>query len=166
MRALLRSLTPSDAQIVAARYTGIPSPVLAASFGVSMRWIDKIEQAAPDQLISQPTLFTDLDALRSLKDFAEDKVSGVLQEFLLDQTLPATAYIKDYLRQRERRCKLCGRPAQYRPVAVDVTSRANRRREMPRENGRPREYCSNRCRQRAYRDRQRINRGNQSLSEA
>lgn len=159
MRAVLRSLTPSDAQIVAARYTGIPSAVLAASFGVSMRWIDKIEERAAAQLISQPTLFMDIDALRSLKDFAEDKVSGVLQEFLLDETLPATAHIKDYLRQREQRCKVCGRPVQYRPIAVDVTPRGSHRRGMPRENGRPREYCSNRCRQRAYRDRQHAKEG-------
>lgn len=166
MRALLRSLTPPDAQIVAARYTGIPSTVLAASFGVSVRWIDKIEQRAAEQLISQPTLFTDVDALRSLKDFAEDKVSGVLQEFLVDETLPATAHIKDYLRQREQRCKVCGRPVQNGPIAADVTARVSRRREVPRKNGRPREYCSNRCRQRAYRDRQRVNRWNQSHSGA
>jgi hypothetical protein len=165
MRALLRSLTPSDAQIVAARYTGIPSAVLAASFGVSVHWINKIEQYAAEQLISQLTLFIDLDALRSLEDFAEDKVSGVLQEFLLDETLSATARIKDYLRQRDRRCKACGRPVQYQPIAPDVAARAGNRREVPRENGRPREYCSNQCRQRAYRDRQRENSGNQFRSD-
>jgi len=159
LRDLLRSLTPSDAQIVAARYMGIPGAVLAASLGVSVRWIDKIEQHVAAELISQPTLFTDVDAIRSLRDFAEDRVSGVLQEFLLDETLPATVHIKDHLRQREQRCKMCGRPVQYRPIAVDATERASRRKGMPRENGRPREYCSNRCRQRAYRDRQRVSRG-------
>jgi hypothetical protein len=159
MRALLRSLTPNEAQIVAARYTGIPSAVLAASSGVSVRWIEKLEQHAAEQLISQPTLFTDLDALRSLKDFAEDKVSGVLHEFLVDETLPATAHIKDYLRQREQGCKMCGRPVQRVFIGMTVSARVNRREEVPRENGRPREYCSNRCRQRAYRDRQRITNG-------
>ena len=153
MRGLLRSLTPSDAQVVAARYMGIPGAVLAVSFGASVRWIDKIEQRVAAELASQPTIFTDVDALQSLKDFAEDRVSGVLEGFLLDEALPATAHIRDYLRQREQRCKVCGRPVRYRPIAVDATARASRRREMPRETGRQREYCSNRCRQRAYRDR-------------
>jgi hypothetical protein len=142
LRDLLRSLTPSDAQIVAARYMGIPSTVLATSFGVSVRWIERIEQHAATELISQPSLFTNVDAIRSLRDFAEDRVSGVLQEFLLNETLPTTLYIKDYLWQREQRCKVCGRPVQYRPIAVGATARASRRRRMPRENGRPREYCS------------------------
>lgn len=163
LRDLLRSLTPSDAQVVAARYMGIPGAVLALSFGTSVRWIDNIEQRVAAELASQPTFFTDVDALLSLKDFAEDRVGGVLEEFLLDETLPTTVHIKDYLRQREQRCKVCGRPVRYRPIAVGATARASRRRGMPGENGRPREYCSNRCRQRAYRDRKRQQRRSVSL---
>jgi hypothetical protein len=159
LRDLLRSLAPSEAQVVAARYLGIPGAVVAESFGTSVRGIDKIEQRAAAELASQPTLFTDLNALLSLKNFVEDRVSGVLEEFLLDETLPATVHIKDYLRQREQRCKVCGRPVRYRPIAVDATARASRRRGIPGENGRPREYCSNRCRQRAYRGRKRVNSG-------
>ena len=163
LRDLLRSLAPSDAQIVAARYIGIPSTVLAASLGVNVRWIDRIEQHAAAELTSQPTLFTDVDALRSLRDFAEDRVSGVLREFLLDETLPATVHIKDHLRLREKRCRVCGRPLLLRPIAVEATARASQRRGMGRENGRPREYCSNRCRHRAYRDRRRLDRGSSPI---
>jgi hypothetical protein len=152
---LLRSLDPTDAQVVAARYMGIPGTVLAESFGTSVRGIDRIEQRVIAELGPNPTLFTDFDALLSLQDFAEDRVSGVLEGFLLNETLPTTAYIKEYLRQREPRCKVCGRQVRYRPVAVGATQRASRRREAPRENGRPREYCSNPCRQQAYRDRKR-----------
>jgi hypothetical protein len=163
LRGLLRSLAPSDAQVVAARYMGIPGAVLAVGFGASVRWIDKVEQRVAAELGPQPTIFTDVDALRGLKDFAEDRVSGVLEEFLLDETLPATAHIKDYLRQREQRCKVCGQPVRYRPIAVDATARASRRRGTPRETGRPREYCSNRCRQRAYRNRKREHRRSAAL---
>jgi hypothetical protein len=151
---LLHSLAPSDAQVVAARCMGIPRAVLAVSFRTTTHWIDKVEQRVTAELVFQPTIFTDVYALRCLEDFAEDRVSGVLEEFLLDEALPATGHIKDYLRQREPRCQACGRLVQYRP-----TTRVSRGRGMPHETGRPREFCSNRCRQRAYRDRKRMSKG-------
>ena len=46
LRDLLRSLAPSEAQVVAARYMSIPGAILAESFGTSVRGIDKIEQRA------------------------------------------------------------------------------------------------------------------------
>jgi hypothetical protein len=127
-----------------------------------VRRVDQIEQrVAADLSLHQPNLFTDYDALLSLKDFTEDRVSGVLEEFLLNEALSATAYIRYYMQQREQRCKVCGRQMLHRPMAVDGSVRASRRKEMLSENGRPREYCSNRCRQRAYRDRKLANRRGQ-----
>src|ERR1700753_2216306 len=72
LRDLLRSLAPSEAQVVAARFMGIPGTILAESFDTSVRLIDKVEQRAIVELVSQPTLFTNVDALFSLKNFVED----------------------------------------------------------------------------------------------
>lgn len=142
MRTLLRSLFPEDAQILAACCTGIPRRVLAASCGMSEYRMKKREARIIFELTVQQSLLTDADALQRLKAFVDDGVNAVLTEFLLNQNLPSTLHIEDYLRKLRQPCKFCSGPIQRSPgVETDSRWRA------AILTGRPREYCSDTCRQ-------------------
>jgi hypothetical protein len=134
-RELRRHLTYEEALVLAAGAAGIPLVLVASRLGKSERTIQRMVHSSGRRLRFEMTEFFTVRH-GPLKDIMADAPTGVLDQIVrADGAL--MALVDEYLARRAGSCRACDAP-------VEWTAR-----------GRPREYCTNRCRQRAYRARAR-----------
>jgi hypothetical protein len=133
LRRELSRLSDEERLIVAARSIGVPLIVLASRFGGTERMVRLTERYALLRL-RYPVVSYRYVEEGALKEALGEGAANVFSEIVSKDSALITL-IEEHSTKRTGICKVCKASIQG-PVA-----------------GRRREYCSNRCRQRAYRTR-------------